>query len=473
MADADLQDATNESYHAPRENKSEATYHPRPGERDPFDTEVEDLTDSLLSNEFSAQAVQENQPRGRSQDRHAQDNSSHPGFLQLFNELSSHVTDTRDMAQAGQGQHANGGMRNTSDGHDASEDKSDHSDASDDEPNDDPTVTYTPEQAARIVDLSRQGRFFTRRPMVTQPPEERARDAASSPTGDLFDVSDASPVPQKRGGGRESLSRNQSAPPPLPGSVKPAASKGHERKSSSSAQPTRNTAAKAQSRRPTQDSPKKPDGPSGSGERTEQPKVNEVQGTQTVSQDGAPKQAVSAKGKQQPPPANKGQDKEPVKNEEDLLDYPPSVLATMSYTDLQNQPYDHDPKAAPTTTPGNQESSNSSAPPADLSSKLTQLLSLPGAEQKKFFNQQGVAEWEESGDWFLEQFTKLTDKLKEARREKRRAAIAFEEEIAEREKLVRKKTQGFDEVMIGLKKGGRGLLLGGSGGKEEGGGGEG
>lgn len=67
-------------------------------------------------------------------------------------------------------------------------------------------------------------------------------------------------------------------------------------------------------------------------------------------------------------------------------------------------------------------------------------------------------QWEDCADWFVDQFASMTRQMKEARREKRRLAMTFEEEVMAREKVVRTNVAGFEQVLEGMKRGGRGLL---------------
>lgn len=156
----------------------------------------------------------------------------------------------------------------------------------------------------------------------------------------------------------------------------------------------------------------------------------------------------------------------------------------MSYEDLLKQRYDDDPgfnpnaAALPASLLAQVDSSSSTGPAGPrasssteaLSAKLTMLLTLSAAQQQTFFDSLAAAQWEDCGDWFVEQFAAMTNKMKEARREKRRAACAFEDEVAHREKVVRKKSAGFEDVLLEMRKGGRGLLGGGNPGALSGGG---
>ncbi len=49
------------------------------------------------------------------------------------------------------------------------------------------------------------------------------------------------------------------------------------------------------------------------------------------------------------------------------------------------------------------------------------------------FSKISVQEWEAAGDWFLDQFTNVMDKMKASRKEKRNIIAQFEEEISARE----------------------------------------
>lgn len=132
-------------------------------------------------------------------------------------------------------------------------------------------------------------------------------------------------------------------------------------------------------------------------------------------------------------------------------DYDPATLHSMPYTDLQTQPFDHDPNPPPCPLPERLLS-------APLASKLHHITTLSDAERRTFFATLSLAEWEESGDWFVERFSELVRKMKEARTERRRVAGEFEDEVARREEFVRRSREGVEGEMRKMRKGGEDVL---------------
>lgn len=133
------------------------------------------------------------------------------------------------------------------------------------------------------------------------------------------------------------------------------------------------------------------------------------------------------------------------------LDYDDSALAHMSYTQLRQEPFDFDPAQA--------EAHSVDFPPrGTLPEKLVHFLDKDPATQVEFFTKMSVKDWDSSGDWFLERFGEVTQRLKEARQNKRATMEKFEAEIAEREEAVRNKEQIIKLKLADLKSKGEGLM---------------
>jgi predicted nucleic acid-binding Zn-ribbon protein len=125
----------------------------------------------------------------------------------------------------------------------------------------------------------------------------------------------------------------------------------------------------------------------------------------------------------------------------------------MSYAELQKQDFDYDPQAAAmqqTSVP----SGNS------LEDKLTYYKDKDSLDQHQFFTQISIGDWENAGDWFLDQFSGVVQKLKTARREKRDMVAQFEKEINGREEAVRNKMEGIARTLQELKQEGQSMMSG-------------
>ncbi|KAI9839234.1 MAG: hypothetical protein M1819_003227 [Sarea resinae] len=149
------------------------------------------------------------------------------------------------------------------------------------------------------------------------------------------------------------------------------------------------------------------------------------------------------------------------------LDYPLSTLSTLPYSTLKAQPFDENPSA---TSP---------APPifplgfasASLPERLAMLSAYAPEAQRQFFAGLTIDEWDDCGEWFVSRFGELVRKMGEARREKRRLARAFEDEVHLRMDEVERRRAGIEDALRGMKRGGLDVLRGGGSGGGGGGGG--
>lgn len=135
------------------------------------------------------------------------------------------------------------------------------------------------------------------------------------------------------------------------------------------------------------------------------------------------------------------------------LDYGPPELYNKDYASLKAEPFDHHPNAPPFIVSGLPES-------AALTDKIAHLAHEEPKTQSEFFASLNIDEWEEAGDWFLDRFGETIKKLKEVRREKRKASRAFEDDIEVREVAVRKKRVLTHTAMADMKSNGAAVLTG-------------
>ncbi|KAK3949114.1 extracellular mutant protein 11-domain-containing protein [Pseudoneurospora amorphoporcata] len=146
------------------------------------------------------------------------------------------------------------------------------------------------------------------------------------------------------------------------------------------------------------------------------------------------------------------------------LDYDDAQLYKMPYTTLLTQSFDEDPQEeaekqqAQATTKLQQDD----RPPADasLEDKLQHYKTKPTAQQADFFTHMKIDEWDDAGDWFLDQFTTVVKRIKDARRAKRKMVENFEVEIAEREGAVRGKIEKIGRTLENLKEEGKTMMQG-------------
>lgn len=148
------------------------------------------------------------------------------------------------------------------------------------------------------------------------------------------------------------------------------------------------------------------------------------------------------------PYASPSKDDDSKKRRWQSCDYDDKALSSMDYADLQGQPFDFDPAG---------EASPSRARAAEGSNLPARLEHYKGrgeADQRAFFEGMSVAEWDGAGDWFLEEFGAMVQRMKEGRRRRRELVEGFEAEIAEREEGVRTRTEGVKRKLDRMKRDG-------------------
>jgi hypothetical protein len=140
------------------------------------------------------------------------------------------------------------------------------------------------------------------------------------------------------------------------------------------------------------------------------------------------------------------------KRPEHVGDYGPEELSKMKYEELRDQSFDYDPRE------------QEPALPEDMLEKtLDERLifaqeKLDPSQQAKFFSDLPTTEWEEAGDWFLEQFSTIITRTQAARQKKRKQARDFESEIEKRHKHVAKKQRLVEDAMAKMQAQGEGLV---------------
>ncbi|KZL81146.1 hypothetical protein CI238_08207 [Colletotrichum incanum] len=139
------------------------------------------------------------------------------------------------------------------------------------------------------------------------------------------------------------------------------------------------------------------------------------------------------------------------KRRRDSCDYADDELQGMTYSQLREQPFDDDP-ARTSLRPVGPLTGDS------LPVKIEHFKGQREADQKEFFKQMTVSDWERSGDWFLDQFGQIAQKLKEARKNKRDMVDHFESEIASREEAVRVRTENISKKLNKIKQKGEDML---------------
>lgn len=133
-------------------------------------------------------------------------------------------------------------------------------------------------------------------------------------------------------------------------------------------------------------------------------------------------------------------------------DYDFERLYTMDYDALKNESFDTNPRA-----PAQPLSKEMLQKP--LIERLTHVQqNFDAGKQSDFFRTLPTNEWEDAGDWFLEQFSSIIKRTKEARQAKRKLAQGFEDDVERRYKHVSKKHNQVQEAMFKMQAQGEGLV---------------
>ncbi|KAH8691247.1 extracellular mutant protein 11-domain-containing protein [Talaromyces proteolyticus] len=179
-------------------------------------------------------------------------------------------------------------------------------------------------------------------------------------------------------------------------------------------------------------------------------------------------QFPSSKSRQRSPAQNSSHsDAHP--NDRFEADYPNEILQQMQYSDLENESFDHipiprplTPKTNPPTTAAHPQQSPPSSTPSTASDKLSFVLhSLPlPTDRHRYLSSLSLPEWEEFGDEVIGRLGDMLNKIKDARKARRRTTALFEAEIKRRHDDAQDKHAELDQQLSDMKQGGMGVLKG-------------
>ncbi|KAF2805596.1 uncharacterized protein BDZ99DRAFT_540123 [Mytilinidion resinicola] len=149
---------------------------------------------------------------------------------------------------------------------------------------------------------------------------------------------------------------------------------------------------------------------------------------------------------------SQGQRESTPAEETNYEDYDRPALFEMEYKKLKNESFDTIPRGIP--LPLSDEMKN-----ASLEERLDFVQQrLSTEDQNKFFGSISTREWEEAGDWFLGRFGNIVKRMTEVRKEKRKRAMEFENEIEKRHEHVAKMHKTVEDAMEKMRNKGQTLL---------------
>ncbi|KAL4986331.1 extracellular mutant protein 11-domain-containing protein [Aspergillus falconensis] len=139
-------------------------------------------------------------------------------------------------------------------------------------------------------------------------------------------------------------------------------------------------------------------------------------------------------------------------------DYPPEIICTKTFSELQAEPFDctPNPKAsrpAAETQPQPPEKGKGE-------DKISFLLRLSEQERGEYFSKLSMDEWEGCGDLLVEEFSKLMTKMKDLRHARRKTAAIFEVEIKRRHDMVEEQSAEISAKFEEMRAGGAEVLRG-------------
>lgn len=135
-----------------------------------------------------------------------------------------------------------------------------------------------------------------------------------------------------------------------------------------------------------------------------------------------------------------------------VVDYDSPNLFDMTYDALKTEDFDTVPRGKPQVLSDDMVQK-------PLPERLAHVQkSLDAGDQTKFFRSLPTREWEEAGDWFLDQFSNIMQRMRGARQEKRKLARDFEDEVEKRYRHVAKRQQLVKDALDAMKKHGQGLI---------------
>lgn len=142
-----------------------------------------------------------------------------------------------------------------------------------------------------------------------------------------------------------------------------------------------------------------------------------------------------------------------AEEEEIMLDYEPEAIKRMRYSDLEQESCDQNPSEPPFPLPDEVKDQ-------PLTERIEFVAALGPEEKAKFFYSLKMTEWEEAGDWFLQQFGDILNRFRTARKNKRTVTGQMEQRVHDRHKQVERKKRRLDQALGSMRQSGTEVLQG-------------
>jgi len=132
------------------------------------------------------------------------------------------------------------------------------------------------------------------------------------------------------------------------------------------------------------------------------------------------------------------------------LDFGREKLKSMDFKSLLKESFDQ-PAPAPAESSTNDDN-------VALSQRLTAAVTLAPDQQEQFLALLPLQQWQESGQWFQEQFAVINERMVKSRNKRRKIAQDFEAEAAARHDAVVIETETYGEALKGMMQSGQVVL---------------
>ncbi|KAL4751724.1 hypothetical protein BDW72DRAFT_173235 [Aspergillus terricola var. indicus] len=139
-------------------------------------------------------------------------------------------------------------------------------------------------------------------------------------------------------------------------------------------------------------------------------------------------------------------------------DYPPEILCTKTFSELQAEPFDRTPN--PKASPPAAETQLQPPEKGKDEDKIAFLLRLTEQERGEYFSKLSMDDWEGCGDLLIEEFSKLMSKMKDLRHARRKTAAMFEAEVKRRHTMVEEQSAEISAKFEEMRAGGAEVLRG-------------
>ncbi|CAI6337476.1 unnamed protein product [Periconia digitata] len=158
-----------------------------------------------------------------------------------------------------------------------------------------------------------------------------------------------------------------------------------------------------------------------------------------------------------PPPVSAQQITTKIRTEEELKhgpneDYDRETLYKMDYASLKNESFDKPPRPLPQVLSEDMQKK-------PLPDRLQHVFEKLGEEDHvKFVESLTMDDWEDAGQWFVNQFSGIMQRTTNLRKQKRKVAREFEDQVEKRYRYVEKRQKVVEDALSMMQQRGENLV---------------